>query len=292
MLESRNLVSTIMDVNTALEKILQQYLLDLDIDIRFDIPDKDNKPDVPTISLFLYDVHEDLQLRQSESGQRINSNNRQSGRWINLNCNYLITYWDTYSDGKSPDQVSRSSGNSVAVAMSIVLQALLNNRQLDGIKGAYSRIIPPQENLNSLGNFWQSIGNRPHLALMYSVTVPMLLDDGASLPRVKTLDIRLSAEPITPEQLNADIFDMLFAELKKEEKRHIKVDSEPEFFSDGEKTKIMAKVFISGFVDKNVGKKIDDAIKKYDKPNEVVQKIKSTLIYIQSINKDNLLFVD
>jgi hypothetical protein len=57
--------------------------------------------------------------------------------------------------------------------MNQVLNALINNRQLTGIPGAFTRVIPPKEELNSLGNFWQSLGNRPRLVLNYAVTVPV-----------------------------------------------------------------------------------------------------------------------
>lgn len=63
--------------------------------------------------------------------------------------------------------------NQAIVIMNQVLNALINNRQLAAIPGAYTRVIPPREGLNSLGNFWQSLGNRPRLVLNYAATVPV-----------------------------------------------------------------------------------------------------------------------
>lgn len=186
--------NAIIDVNKALQSVLKQYLdpeSSGEIDIRFDLPDVNCTQSTPTVSVFLYDIHEDLQLRQSGPARLDVSNSTLRAGWVNLNCNYLITYWEaqsTASDGSGPDS---SPGNQAAQIMSRTLQALLNNRELNGITGAYTRIIPPQENLNSLGNFWQALGNRPRLSLIYSITVPILLDNKLPQALVKTVSSKI-----------------------------------------------------------------------------------------------------
>ncbi|MCC8466817.1 MULTISPECIES: DUF4255 domain-containing protein [Photorhabdus] len=167
--------NAIVEVNNALKDVLSRYLNN--VDIRFDLPDIDSIPSKPTISVFLYDVHEDLQLRSAEPKRYNPVTNLLLPGWVNINYNYLITYWHSNKpsvDGSSPDS---QPDNQAAKIMTSVLNALINHRQLPKIPGAYTKVIPPQENLNSLGNFWQALGNRPRLSLLYSITAPAKLQD-------------------------------------------------------------------------------------------------------------------
>ncbi|AXG42316.1 hypothetical protein CKY12_17905 [Photorhabdus sp. S12-55] len=169
--------NAIIEINQALNDILIKYL-DIpgqNIDIRFDLPEINSIQSEPTVSVFLYEIHEDLQLRSAESRRYNPATNTLLPGWVNINCNYLMTYWEPNkpsNDSASPDS---QPDNQAAQVMTRVLRALINNRQLTGIPGAYTRVIPQQENLNSLGNFWQALGNRPRLSLLYSITVPMKL---------------------------------------------------------------------------------------------------------------------
>ncbi|MDE1481614.1 DUF4255 domain-containing protein [Xenorhabdus bovienii] len=169
----------IIEVNKALNIVLHKYLnpIDNNINIRFDLPEVNSTQSEPTVSIFLYDIHEDLQLRSSELRNYDYKNKILSPGWVNINCNYLITYWDVNkpsNDSSSPD--SQPDNQSIKI-MNRVLNALINSRQLDKIPNSYTKIIPQQESLNSLGNFWQALGNRPRLSLFYSITVPMKLQD-------------------------------------------------------------------------------------------------------------------
>lgn len=57
---------TLLDVNNAMNKMLRDYV-NKDVAIRFDLPDVDATQSDAAISVFLYDIHEDLQLRTAES---------------------------------------------------------------------------------------------------------------------------------------------------------------------------------------------------------------------------------
>ncbi|SCZ51244.1 Protein of unknown function [Photorhabdus luminescens] len=169
----------IIAVNTALDEILSQHpnISNQGIDIRFDLPEINSIPSKPTVSVFLYDIHEDLQLRSAEPRSYNPTTSSLLPGWVNINYNYLITYWHSRQspgDGSSPDS---QPNNQAARVMTAILNALINNRQLPKIPGAYTRVIPPQENLNSLGNFWQALGNRPRLSLLYSITAPVKLQN-------------------------------------------------------------------------------------------------------------------
>ncbi|CAE6748964.1 Pvc16 family protein [Paraburkholderia domus] len=172
--------TAIIDVNNALSTALTSYVDD-GVKVTFDLPDLDNLPSDPTVSVFLYEIHEDLQLRTSQ----VRTNSRDSGTnvvtispgWVNVSCNYLITYWDPERTTSGVGSPGSAPNNQAIMVMNQVVNALINNRQLGDIPGAYTRMIPPKDELNSLGNFWQSLGNRPRLSLHASVTVPVSLTD-------------------------------------------------------------------------------------------------------------------
>ncbi|MEX0445124.1 DUF4255 domain-containing protein [Xenorhabdus sp. SGI246] len=190
---------TIIDVNKAMKAILKKYL-DKEVAIRFDLPELDTLQSDAMVSVFLYDIHEDLQLRSAES--RVF--NAESGRllpgWVNIKCNYLITYWESTQPATDPNHSESQPDNQATQVMSQVLNALINNRQLAGIPGAYTQVVPPKESLNSLGNFWQSLGNRPRLSLNYSVTIPIsLTDERDNVTPVS--DISSTVEQVTKTQI-------------------------------------------------------------------------------------------
>jgi len=180
----------IINVNTALSTILGNYVDD-GVGITFDLPNLDNLPTSPTLSVFLYEIHEDLRLRTGQS--RSLTSDSTTGAvtiapgWVNVNCNYLITYWDSTASSSDSDSPGSLPDNQAIEVMNQVVNALVNNRTLPGLSGSYTRMIAPKDELNSLGNFWQSLGNKPRLSLYASVTVPLMLSAAVPVPAVGVL---------------------------------------------------------------------------------------------------------
>ncbi|MCA6220831.1 DUF4255 domain-containing protein [Photorhabdus antumapuensis] len=207
----------IIAVNNALNEILSQHpnIFNQGVDIRFDLPEINSIPSKPTVSVFLYDIHEDLQLRSAEPRSYHPTTSSLLPGWVNINYNYLITYWHSSqppTDGSSPDS---QPNNQAARVMTAILNALINNRQLPKIPGAYTRVIPPQENLNSLGNFWQALGNRPRLSLLYSITAPVKLQNiEDAIKPVRQISTSLNQKStLDNSQINQALFDKLCADL-------------------------------------------------------------------------------
>ncbi len=163
---------TLEILNTRLDVVLKDYLDD-GIGVRFDMPDPEEPPTTPTISVFLYDIQEDLAMRHGEGRKFDAASGKLLPGYVNVRCCYLLTYWGPIS--KSMDGPSTRAISDSLKAMNQVLNALINTREVLEIPGSYTRVIPPSEQLNSLGNFWQSLGNKPRLCLSYSVTVPIKL---------------------------------------------------------------------------------------------------------------------
>lgn len=180
--------TTVIDVNRAIQDALQAYL-DAAVSIRFDLPDPENLPADPVVSVFLYDMYEDLSLRAGEA-RTYSAGVMLPGR-VNVCCNYLITYWDNASSA-SNDSPAGAPDNQAMRVMNQVLNALINHRSLPSLPGAYTRVIPPRDGLFSLSGFWQSLGNRPRLLLNYSVTVPVTLKPSSdAITRVGSTDVVL-----------------------------------------------------------------------------------------------------
>lgn len=290
--------NAIIEVNKALQSVLQQYLdpeSSRGIDIRFDLPDVNSIQSTPTISVFLYDVHEDLQLRQSEPIRlNVNTSMLRAG-WVNLSCNYLITYWEaqsTASDGSGPDS---SPDNQAAQVMTRTLQALLNNRELSGIAGAYSRIIPPQENLNSLGNFWQALGNRPRLSLMYSVTVPILLDNSIPQTLVKTVSSQVSqTATVDMRALDALLRQELSLALGNngaQKLARVNVKSQQAATENADASGIAINVEVSGMTDKANQDNLNLVFKKWSDDQSAVTEINGTAVNILELQTHALVYL-
>jgi hypothetical protein len=181
---------TLIELNRAIEAALTAYLPD-GVAIRFDLPPKDEDPDIPTVCVFLYDIQEDLQLRTGDGRQFVPSSGQLLPGYVNIRCCYLVTYFEP-PQGSSSDSPASQADSQALMIINSVLNALINRRSFPTLPGSYLRIIPPAEQLNSLGNFWQAVGNTPRLCLSYMVTVPVrLTDPGVTYTAVGATDVRV-----------------------------------------------------------------------------------------------------
>ena len=175
-----NTEDAIIKLNTALEAVLKVALPGTAI-IRFDLPALDTPVESPTVSVFLYQLTEDLELREGEPRQYVAADRKYKVANVYLRCSYLITSWDP-SDGKESGQGPDSQQMKV---ISWLTGALINNRELPDGGSLFSRLMP-SEHLNSLGNFWQALGNRPRLCLTYDATIRVPLSENT--PNVDPVD--------------------------------------------------------------------------------------------------------
>lgn len=286
--------TAIADVNNALLGVLQQYL-DSGIDIRFDLPEIDSLQPSPTVSVFLYDVHEDLQLRQSEPARLNVVNSALRAGWVNLSCNYLITYWEAQNAGSSGDGPDSQPNNQAVQIMTLTLQALLNNRELKDIPGAWTRIIPPQENLNSLGNFWQALGNRPRLSLVYSITVPILLDNSLPQTLVKTVSSEIvQTASVDPDAINAQLWQILCQAVGsggEQALARVKVKSQLLATEVDGSPGINISVDVTGIVDKSSQDSLESVLTSWSDTTKAASEINGAAVYILALKKDALFYI-
>ncbi|MCC8459794.1 DUF4255 domain-containing protein [Photorhabdus aegyptia] len=292
--------NAIIEINQALNTILSQYL-DISgqkIDIRFDLPEINSIQSEPTVSVFLYEIHEDLQLRSAESRRYNPITNTLLPGWVNINCNYLITYWDASkpsSDSSSPDS---QPNNQAAQVMTRILNALINNRQLTGIPGAYTRVIPQQENLNSLGNFWQALGNRPRLSLLYSITVPMKLQDiKDNMTPISQISTSVVQKPsLDNSQINQALADKLCADLGGTEDirlalAKVNLITEPTTDNNDNQENESVILEVSGITRSIYLNKIKDILSIWVNSQKAIVKVNGAGIIIAKENSEGLISI-
>lgn len=181
--------TSLITLNQKIKEALLQYLPSEDFTptngaIRFDMVDKDKLPSTPTVCVFLYDIQEDLALRHGQPRHYQPGEHSLSPRRVHIRCCYLLTCWglsEHHSDVDS-DQVQ---------VINMALNALLNMQLPD----TYVRIVAPSEHLSGLGNFWQSMGDKPRLSLNFTVTVPVELGLGSPDIRPPVISTAVHVEP-------------------------------------------------------------------------------------------------
>lgn len=179
---------SLLKLNEQIMKALNRYLPEIGdrkLILRFDMPDKDQLPNDPRLCVFLYDIQEDLELRHGRARSYQAHNHMLNPRVVHVRCCYLVTYWEKPSN---TDIGPRSQSMRV---MNAVLNALLNANLDQAMPPSFSRVIAPSEHLASLGNFWQSLGDRPRLCLNFQVTIPVALQIDEADQQVPVLSAQL-----------------------------------------------------------------------------------------------------
>lgn len=200
-------------LNELIAKHIGEHVAD--VDIRFDAPNAQEAPTTPTLHLFMYLIHEDLSIRQSMQ----NSYNPQTATYdtayARIRCLYLATYWDSSSgDASSPD--TQASSQTI-LKLTETLRALLCMRRHDDFKNYQIRVIEP-EALNSLGNFWQALDNKPRSIINFAVTLPVGIVHPAAAaeagqPILETIMQTTQQSAAVLEKLEQLLFNRLVAAL-------------------------------------------------------------------------------
>ena len=158
------------------------------VEISFATPDSQFVTNVklPAIGLFLYDVRENLGLRNNEWSVERQSNGTAAKKRpaVRVDCSYLITAWPLNPSDIETEHLLLGEVMKVLLRYrqipEAVLQGSLKNQELPLIAFTLRPSL-----LNSLGEFWQAIGGKPKATLNYTVTIAMSVDESVeSVPLV------------------------------------------------------------------------------------------------------------
>jgi hypothetical protein len=170
----------INDLDKTLEELLKRELapeLVSQVTISFATPDDQFPPTsvtLPAIDIFLYDVRENLELRNNEWIVERHSKGTATKKRppVRVECSYLITAW--------PSKNTPNPAMDEHHLLGEVMKALLRHPTIpaEALQGSLKGQEPPLPvmslqpgRLQSLGKFWQALGGKPKAALNYSVTI-------------------------------------------------------------------------------------------------------------------------
>lgn len=173
------------DLDRTVEELLKRELspgLVGQVAISFAAPDSDFPPSsvtLPAVDLFLYDVRENTELRNTgwiiERQSDGTATRKRSP--VRVDCSYLITAWASESSTSRPLDEHR--------LLSEVMKALLRHPTIPDVLlyGSLKGQEPPLPSstlqpgrLQSVAEFWQALGGKPKAALNYTVTVGISAD--------------------------------------------------------------------------------------------------------------------
>ncbi len=185
----------IRDLSLTLQAILDDTALATsfpqlnDADIVFDSPTETFSPQQTTVSLFLYDIRENVEMRNNERDiERQNSRAVIHRPPLRVMCSYLVTAWPGNVTG---DELFLQEQR----LLSQVLQVLSRHPTIPVgfLKGSLIGQEPPlpiltaQENgLANPAEFWTAIGNQLRPSLTVTATFSMTVFPEVTAPIVTT----------------------------------------------------------------------------------------------------------
>lgn len=175
-----------------LDETLKQLLIarvpldPAEIDISFDMPSREWSATIskPTVNLYLYDIHENLELRNNEwAMERVDGFATRKKPPVRVDFSYLITAWTN----DTADQ-HRLLGHLLATLFRYqelpdeVLQGRLKEAEYP------LRTFTAQKDgvLANASEFWGALENQLRASIKYTVTVPVDIDLTLTAPVVRT----------------------------------------------------------------------------------------------------------
>jgi hypothetical protein len=165
------------DLDATLAALLDSELALENVTVSFAAPDDQFPPSgvsPPAISFFLYEMREnhDLRSNQWELDRRDDGMLTRTRPPVRVDCSYLITAWPSESAPDPAHDEHRLLGE--------VMKVLLRHRRIPAahLRGELVGQEPPprarviaEDQLRSLGEFWQAMGGKPKATLHYGITL-------------------------------------------------------------------------------------------------------------------------
>jgi hypothetical protein len=158
----------------------------------FDRPDDTLKPAQTTIDLFLFDVRENLELRNNEPKvERSNGQALIRKTPLRVDCTYLVTAWPVGgTDAALQEQRLLSQVLQVLSTFPRIPGQYLKGK-LAGQDPALPMMATHPEELKNPAEFWTAIGNKMRPSVTVTVTISMEIFPPVSAPITSTLLVRV-----------------------------------------------------------------------------------------------------
>ena len=182
----------ITDLDDSLKKLLVQKVpLNGEVDVAFDMPNKEWAASVskPTVSLYLYDMHENRDLRENDwMVQRHNGNATKRKPPVRVALCYMVTVWT-----QSVEDEHRLLWRVLATLMkhSPLPEEVLEGdlRSLD--TPVRTEVAQPEIMAMNASDFWSTLETPAKPIISYQVTLPLDLDQAFVSPLVFTKLLRI-----------------------------------------------------------------------------------------------------
>ncbi|MEM7124742.1 MAG: DUF4255 domain-containing protein [Chloroflexota bacterium] len=177
------------DLNNSIEKLVTNDLNRPDVHIRFVTPDKIAKIatsiEKPSVNFFLYDVREnhDLSIDVWRQERLPNGVVQRHQPPVQIECAYLVSVWvpnDDEDTGASDEYRLLGEVMKILMRYRILPYAVLQGELKDKTPPVRAQTIQPG-GLQSLSEFWQTIGNKPKASLNYTVRLSVELAEPEDL---------------------------------------------------------------------------------------------------------------
>lgn len=162
-----------------------------EVDIAFDRPTREwsSRLSKPTLNLFLFDVRERLEFRDSAPRRTTDSSGRVVTRRAphRIDLTYVITAWTT-EPGDEHRILSRALASMFrnVEAGADFLQGQLKHAEAPLIM----RVLPP-DHLAKAADLWGVLDNELHASLTWVVTAPLQVFEPVTGPMVRTRELRI-----------------------------------------------------------------------------------------------------
>ncbi|MDQ3907274.1 MAG: Pvc16 family protein [Acidobacteriota bacterium] len=163
--------------------------------VAFDRPSEQFNPSQPTISLFLFDIRENTELRTNERVIERRNGEALVGRPPKrIDCSYLVTAWGA---GATGSQHLLEEHELLGQALQVLSRhATIPENFLQGSLKNQGLPVPLSVSGANVGgmkepaDFWSALGNKLRPSLVVTATVELPASEPVAAPFVKTQELR------------------------------------------------------------------------------------------------------
>ncbi len=207
------------DLDETIKQLLvKEGKLDLsEVDISFDMPDREWSGSIskPTVNVYLYDIHENLEKRNSEwTVVHDNGKATKTKAPNRVDLSYLITVWTN----DIADQ-HRLLGHILATLFRYpeIPEELLQGELVNPFYPIMARAAQQDGVLRNSADFWSALDNQLKPSISYVVTIPIDLDLAVSATEVKTKVFKFTGDGGQGPEEKVNISGLVYRKDKPDE---------------------------------------------------------------------------
>jgi hypothetical protein len=186
-----------------LDEVLRKFLIreipikNSDVDIKFDLPKREwsARLNRPTLNLFLYDIRENVKLRQAQPMWEIERDKDQAiqrRKPVRLDLHYMITAWASEPE----DEHRLLSRTLMAFFRHAHLPEDLLSESFQGQPVPIPVMAAQQEELQNPADVWSALDNEMRPAIVCVLTLALNPYHPLTTSLVRTRELRIGPSPV------------------------------------------------------------------------------------------------